>query len=72
LFNGLAMQNLLKQNSLAYQASKQEEQQAKDNLTLNVILTYLQVLTNQDLFALAKIQQETTVKQVDRLEILNQ
>lgn len=72
LFNGLAMQNLLKQNSLAFQASKQEEQQAKDNLTLNVILTYLQVLTNQDLFALAKIQQETTIKQVDRLEILNQ
>jgi outer membrane protein len=72
LFNGLAMQNLLKQNALAYKATRQEEQQAKDNLTLNVILAYLQVLSNQDLFVLAKTQQETTIKQVERLEILNQ
>ena len=31
----------------------------------------MQVLTNQDLFGLAKTQQETTVKQLERLEILN-
>jgi len=53
LFNGMALENLIKQNSLIYEATKQEEQQAKDNLTLNVILAYLQVLTNQDLFSLA-------------------
>ncbi len=36
LFNGFALQNLIKQNSFLYQATKQEEQQAKDNLSLNV------------------------------------
>lgn len=72
LFNGLAMQNLIKQNSLLYQAAKQEEQQAKDDLTLNVILAYLQVLTNQDLFTFSQTQKETTAKQLERLEALNQ
>jgi outer membrane protein len=71
LFNGMALQNIIKQNSFMYQAAKQEEQQAKDDLTLNVILAYLQVLTNQDLFSLTKIQQQTTAKQLERLETLN-
>jgi outer membrane protein len=71
LFNGMAMQNLIKKNSLAFQASKQEEQRDKDNLTLQVTLTYLQVLTSQDVYGLAKTQQEITAKQVERLEVLN-
>ena len=71
LFNGMALQNIIKQHSFIYQAAKQEEQQVKDALTLQVILTYLQVLTNQELLILSKTQQETTVKQVERLETLN-
>ena len=71
LFNGMALQNAIRQSSLAFQAAKQEEQQIKDNLSLNIILTYLQVLTNQDLLALAYKQQETTIKQVERLEVLH-
>ncbi|SKB31351.1 TolC family protein [Daejeonella lutea] len=71
LFNGLALQNLIKQNSFLYQASKQEEQQAKDNLALNVTLAYLQVLTSKDLYDLALAQQEVTARQLERLDILN-
>jgi len=71
LFRGLSMQNAIKQNALAYEASKMDWQQAKDNLTINIILTYLQVLTNQDLLVLAVNQAELSKKQVDRLEILN-
>ncbi|MGN6294725.1 MAG: TolC family protein [Chitinophagaceae bacterium] len=71
LFRGLSMQNAVKQNALAYEASKMDWQQAKDNLTINIILTYLQVLTNQDLLVLAVNQAELSKKQVDRLEILN-
>jgi outer membrane protein len=71
LFNGLAMQNLISQSSFAFQASKEQEQQAKDNLALNVILIYLQVLTNEDLLKLSAKQQEITLKQVERLEVLN-
>ncbi len=72
LFNGMSLQNLIKQNSFLYQASKQEEQQAKDNLSLNVTLAYLQVLTAKDLYTISLSQQEVTAKQLERLEIMHQ
>ena len=37
LFNGLSLQNAIKQNALSYNASKMDLQQQKDNITLNVI-----------------------------------
>jgi len=46
-------------------------QQAKDNATINVILAYLQVLSNEDLLTQAENQADYSQKQVDRLEILN-
>jgi outer membrane protein len=71
LYNGGRLQNLIKQNGLLWQANKQNLQQEKDNLTLNVILAYLQVLNNEDLLTLALSQVEVTKKQVERLDILN-
>jgi len=71
LFNGLSLQNAIKQNSLAYDASNMELQQAKDNLTLQVILAYLQVLNNQDQLAVARNQVDVSRKQVERLEIMD-
>jgi len=71
LFNGLSLQNAIKQNSLAFDASNMELQQAKDNLTLQVILAYLQVLNNQDQVSVNRNQVETSRKQVERLEILD-
>ena len=44
LFNGFQIKNLIRQNSLSYEANKMDLQQTKDNVTLNVILTYLQIL----------------------------
>ena len=71
LFNGFSLQNTLKQNALAYDASKMDWQQAKDNLTINIILAYLQVLSNEDLLEQAKNQAMLSKEQVARLEILN-
>ena len=71
LFNGLAMQNAVKQNALAYEASKMDWQQAKDNLTIRIILAYLQVLSNEDLLNQNRSQASLSKSQVDRLEILN-
>ena len=71
LFNGLSQQNNIRQYGYAYDASKMEQQQVKDNLALNVILTYLQILSNEDLVELAKKQVEVSRKQVERLEVLN-
>lgn len=72
LFNGLSLQNTIKQNSLTYQASKMDWQQVKDNLTINIILAYLQVLSVEDQLAQAKNQAELSAKQVERLEIMHQ
>ena len=71
LFNGLTLRNLVKQNSLAYQAAKMDWQQAKDNLTINIILAYLDVLNNGELLSQARNQAVLTKQQVDRLDILN-
>jgi outer membrane protein len=70
LFNGFSISNTVKQNALAYEASKMDWQQAKDNLTINIILAYLQVLSNEDQLVQAKNQAELTNKQVQRLEII--
>lgn len=70
LFNGLSLQNTIRQTSLNYQASKMDWQQAKDNLTLNIALAYLQVLSNEDLLVQARRQAELSSQQVQRLQVL--
>ena len=71
IFNGFSMQSLAKQTKLTYEASRMTLQQRKDNLTLNIILAYLQVLNNEDLGGQARNRAELSKKQVDRLEVLN-
>ncbi len=71
LFNGLALQNTIRQNALAYQASRLDWEQQKKNLTINVILAYLRVLSSQDQLVQAQNQADLSAKQVERLEILN-
>ena len=72
LFNAGNINNLIKQNAAAYEASRMEWQQAKDNLVLNVILAYLQVLNSEDVVASAKNQAAVSQKQLERLDVLNQ
>ncbi|OKS85967.1 TolC family protein [Mucilaginibacter polytrichastri] len=71
LLKGLSLLNGVKQTSLAYQAGKLDFQQAKNDITLNVITTYLQVLQSEDQVALSNKQIEVSQQQVDRLKILN-
>jgi len=72
LFNGFSYQNAIKQNALNYDASKMDLQQQKDNITLNVILNYLTVLSNQEALDIARSQAGVDSAQVARLEIQNQ
>lgn len=72
LFNGFQMQNLIKQNALSYEASKMDLQQTKDNVTLNVILAYLQILSSEEQLMQSKNQAEVTRRQVERLNIMNE
>jgi outer membrane protein len=46
-------------------------QQAKDNLTIRIILAYLQVLSNEDLLAQSNNQAAVSNKEIERLDILN-
>lgn len=71
LFNGLSLQHTLRQNAYAYDAAKMEWQQERDNLTLRVILAYLQVLNNEDLVEVARRQAAVTRQQLERLEVLH-
>lgn len=71
LFNGLFNQNTIKQTALAYEASRLDWQQAKDNITLGIIDAYLQALSFEDLLEQAQNQLALTQKQVQRLDILN-
>ena len=57
---------------LIYNASKMDLQQQKDNITLNVILNYLTVLSNQEALDIARRQASVDSAQVARLEIQNQ
>jgi len=72
LFNAFAIQNNIRYNKLAYEASGFEVQNTKDAIALQVILQYLQVLTNEDLLAVSKQQSDVSAKQVERLNILNE
>jgi outer membrane protein len=72
LFNGLSLQNAIKQYSLTYEASKMDWQQAKDNLTLSVILGYLQVLSTEDQLTQSQNQATLSGAQVERLQTMNQ
>ena len=72
LFNGLSLQNAIRQNALFFKASKMDLQQQKDNITLGVIVTYLNVLSNEEALEIARRQAEVDLQQVERLEIQNQ
>ena len=67
VFNGFKVQSSIKQNEWSNRAAAMDWQQEKDNLTLQVIMNYLLVLSNKDLLELARKQALITQGQVDRL-----
>jgi outer membrane protein len=71
LSSGLTLQNNIRQTALAYQAGQMDFEQARNNLTLNLIIAYLQVLSSEDQLNQANSQAEVTQKQEERTEILN-
>jgi outer membrane protein len=70
LFNGMRLQNLIQQTNFSYKAAEMDYKQAQDNLVLNVILAYMQVIAGEDVLAVSKAQLDVTKKQVERMEVL--
>jgi outer membrane protein len=71
LFSGMQLKNLVKQNKLGLEAGKMDVQQTNDDIMLNVLLAYLQVLNNKEQLQQARDQYALTQKQVERLSILD-
>jgi len=70
LFNGFSLINSVKAASLQYQAGKMNFQAAKDNVTVNVITSYLAILDDQEILAATKSQLVYQKETVDRFTIL--
>ena len=71
LFNGFALFNGIKRNSLSYQTAGLDEQQAKDNLMLRVILAYWNVLTNEELLSQTFANKEVSERRLAQAEVQN-
>lgn len=71
LFQGLTLSNLVRQRSMDYEAAKMDLQQQKDNITIHVILAYLQMMNTEDMLIQLQSQSDLSQKQVERLNILN-
>lgn len=67
LFEGLQLQNTLKQSKLNYLSSKNDLKKIQDDISLNVINYFLQVLYNQELLVVTKSQLDASKIQRDRL-----
>ncbi|MBO9620189.1 MAG: TolC family protein [Niabella sp.] len=71
LFQGLALQNAVRQTAMNAEASKMSWQQQKDNITLNTILAYLQLMNFEDVLVQNTEQASLSAKQVKRLRDMN-
>ncbi len=65
LFNGLAKLNTVKQRDLELQASLQDLEKARDDISLNVVSAYLEILFNKELVSTAKEQLAVTQEQIE-------
>ncbi len=68
LFNGLRIQNSIKQTSRAEHASEQDLQKTKNDVMLNIASLYITVIFNKELVANAKFQLESSKVQLDRIK----
>jgi len=68
LFEGLQLQNSLKQSKLNYQASQYDLQKIRNDISLNVVTYYLQVLYNRELVKSTEGQLNTSKVQRDRTQ----
>lgn len=66
LFNGLRIQNSIKQSNKDFQAAEQDLQKAKNDLMLNVINLYVNVVFNKELLENAKFQLSSSQQQFER------
>lgn len=70
VFQGFQLKNVIAQNKVIRQATEKELAATQNNVVLNVIQQYLNVLTGAEQLTIAKRQVETSQAQVDRTQKL--
>lgn len=72
VWNGGAIRNNASAYKYSEEASRMDVQQQKDNISINVILAYLQVLSNEEQLAAAISQVDAVKQQVQKSTDLNE
>ena len=70
LFNGFVLKNTIDQRELDLQATIQDLEKAKDDITLNIAASYLEILFAQEQVSVSQAQTEVTQQQIDRTKQL--
>ena len=70
LFNGLILQNTVKQSKLNLQAAIHDMQKTKDDIVLNIAASYLEILFAEELALISEAQTEITTQQIERTKKL--
>ncbi|MDH5366420.1 MAG: TolC family protein [Cyclobacteriaceae bacterium] len=64
LFNGMRLKNTVQQNKLSFEASKSNLEKVKNDIIQNVVLFYVNVIFNKEIFENAKLQLASTEESV--------
>jgi outer membrane protein len=70
IYQGGLLQNTIKKNELDLKASQQDMAATKDNIALQVVLAYLNILNFEDQLSISQSQSDITKQQIDRTEKL--
>jgi len=70
IFNGGQLKNTIAQNEYTLKANAEDLQAIKENISLQVVLAYLNILNAEDQLSIAKTQTEITKLQIERTQKL--
>lgn len=70
LFSGLQNQNTIKQNDATLKAAKQDLEATRNTVALNIAAAFLQVVLNEEVVDVSRVQMQTTQQQLDRAQKL--
>ncbi len=70
IFNGYLLKNTILQNDLFLRATQLDLQAMKENISLQVVLAYLNIMNAEDQLAISKTQTAITALQIDRTDKL--
>ncbi|MCL1973718.1 MAG: TolC family protein, partial [Bacteroidetes bacterium] len=70
IFNGLQKVNTIKSNQAQLEISGQEVEKLKNDISINIARTFLQVILAQEILETAKLSRESVSEQVARTQIL--